>query len=200
MNRMSNSMQRHRILNPAHSSLFGVCPHPLFNAAFSLVELLVTLSVLCTLLILATPSMKAMLLNNRLSASSNTLVNALNFARSTALSQSSHVMLCPLGTTGSTTCGTNWGNGWIVVTQPTAGTSVLLRSQQNSSLDPTLLSSTANVQFDQHGLATTQSNFTLCDSRGGSFAQSIEVMATGFVQAGTTPGQAVWNNNALACP
>lgn len=161
---------------------------------------MITLSVLCLLLVLAIPSFKNMMLNNRLRANTDGLVSALTYARSTALYQDISVVVCPLGTVGSTSCGGSWSSGWIVVTQPASGTGTLLKSQQYSSSDPTLTSNAVNVVFDAHGIATTQSNFKLCDSRGGSFATSVQVSATGFVQQGNTPGQAVWDNSALACP
>lgn len=169
-------------------------------SAFTLVELLVTICVLGIILTLAIPSFREMLLNSRLNANTDSFVNALNYARSSALDLAVNVKVCPLGSLNSTSCGTNWENGWIVVTQPTTGTAVLLKSQQSSSLDPVMTSSVSEVIFDTHGLGTTQSNFTLCDDRGGSSAHSIQVMATGYVQTGETPGLAVWNNSALACP
>jgi type IV fimbrial biogenesis protein FimT len=170
------------------------------EAAFTLIELLVTLMVFCIILVLALPALSAMLMNNRLRTSSDLFVNALNYARSTALNESMSVTVCPFGAADSTSCGANWSSGWIVVTQPTSGTATLLQSQQSTATDPTLSSSVPSVFFDPHGLATTQGNFTFCDSRGSSFAQSIEVLATGFVQSGSTPGQAVWDNSALSCP
>ncbi|CEG58505.1 GspH/FimT family pseudopilin [Legionella fallonii] len=170
------------------------------NAGFTLIELMVTLSVLCLLLVLAIPSFKSMMLNNRLIANTDSLVNALSYARSTALYQEISVVVCPLGSLNSTSCGGSWSSGWIVITQPASGTSTLLKSQQYSSNDPTLSSNVTSVTFDAHGIATTQSNFKLCDNRGGTFATSVEVLATGFVQLGNTPGQAVWDNSALACP
>ena len=87
-----------------------------------------------------------------------------------------------------------------MLTQPSTGAATLLQSQQFSPTDPSLSAPAAGVVFDSHGLATTQSNFTLCDTRGGTFARSVEVLATGFVQAGLTPGLAVWNNSVLTCP
>jgi type IV fimbrial biogenesis protein FimT len=87
-----------------------------------------------------------------------------------------------------------------VVTQPTAGTSALLQSQQLSPSDPVLSGNGVSVTFDPHGITTSPSNFKFCDSRGGTFARSIEVLATGYVQSSTTPGQAVWDNSALTCP
>ncbi|KTD35377.1 type IV pre-pilin [Legionella moravica] len=169
-------------------------------AAFTLIELLVTLCVLSILLTVAIPAFRTMVLNNRLASNTDSLVNALNYARSSALNQAMTIKVCPLGTIGSTTCGTDWRSGWIIVTQPTTGTAVLLKSQQSSNNDPTLTGNTTEVLFDRFGLSTTQSNFTLCDSRGNAFAHSVEVLTTGYIQSGSTPGQAVWNNGSLTCP
>ena len=170
------------------------------GTGFTLVELMIALSVLCLLLVVAAPSFRTMILNNRLNANSESLLNALSYARSTALYQAMNVIVCPFAAENSTACGANWNSGWIVVTQPAAGVGTLLKSQQASSTDPVLTANVASVVFDSHGLATTQSNFKLCDDRGGAFARSIEVLATGFVQPGNTPGQAVWDNSALTCP
>jgi type IV fimbrial biogenesis protein FimT len=168
--------------------------------AFTLIELLVTLAVFAIVLITAVPSFSNMLKNGRQAATTDALVNALNYARNTALDQSLNVIVCPYGSAGSTNCGTNWNNGWMVVTAPTSGLTTLLKSQTLTTTDPTLSSSVASVTFDSHGLITTQSQFKLCDSRGAAFARSIYVLATGFVQSGASPGIAVWNNGALTCP
>lgn len=170
------------------------------KTAFTLIELLVTILVLCVALVLALPALSNLLMNNRITAYTDMFVNALNYARNNALNESMNMMVCPFGAAQSTVCGGNWGAGWIVVTQPTAGTSTLLQSQQLSPSDPVLSGNAANVVFDPHGLTTSPSNFKFCDSRGGTFARSIEVLATGFVQSGSTPGQAVWDNSALTCP
>ncbi|MFI4918521.1 MAG: GspH/FimT family pseudopilin [Legionellales bacterium] len=173
---------------------------PQATAAFTLIELIITMSILSIILMLALPSFSNMLLNKSEVANSDALVNGLNFARSTALNQSMNVQVCPLGTLGSTSCGSNWSSGWIVVTLPAAGSSTLIQSQQLSPTGPILSATVASVVFDSHSLATTQSDFKFCDSRGGAYALSLEVLATGFVQSGSTPGQAVWDNSSLTCP
>lgn len=171
------------------------------GSGFTLIELMVTLTILGLLFVVAVPAFRAMMLNNRLTASSDSLVNYLNYARSISLNDSMSVMVCPIGALNTINCGNNWNSGWIVVGQPTGKTAVLLKSQQNSATSPiTISSSAASVTFDSHGLAVTQSNFKLCDARGGQFARSVMVSATGYVQSGATPGFAVWNNAALACP
>lgn len=88
-----------------------------------------------------------------------------------------------------------------MATQPSSGTATLLHSEQNAPTTGLLITANINsVTFDEHGLASNQSNFTLCDSRGSTYAQSVEVMATGFIQQGATPGVAIWNNGVLTCP
>lgn len=175
------------ISHPSHS-----------DDGFTLVELLVTIAIAAIFMSLAAPSFQTMLLNNRMAAQTDELTNTLNFARNTALSQSVSVQVCPLGATNSTTCGTDWGLGWIVVSDP-SGTPVLSQSKRSKTGGPAV-SATANVTFDARGLSTTQSNFSICDSRGTSFGRSVQVIATGFVQVGDTPGTAVWGLPALSCP
>lgn len=170
------------------------------TSAFSLIELLIALVVFSLLVTMALPSFNSLLLNGRLSANMNALVNALNYARSTALNQSVAVKVCPFNALNSTSCGGSWNTGWILATQPAIGAPVLLKSQQIGANDGTLSANVGSVLFDTHGLVTTTGNFTICDSRGGAFARSVEVIATGYIQSGPTPGTAVWNSGALTCP
>ncbi len=170
------------------------------TTGFTLVELLITITVLATLLILSTPSFKTLLMNNRILAKADALTNALNYARNSALTQNMSVVACPFAAADSTACGTSWQNGWIIVTQPTTGAQILLLSYPNGTNDPVLSSATTSVTFDLRGITTTQANFKLCDDRGGAFARSVKVLPTGFVQSGDTMGSAVWDGSALACP
>lgn len=163
-----------------------------------MVELLVTIAIAAIFMSLAAPSFQTMLLNNRIAAQTDELTNTLNFARNTALSQSATVQVCPLGAANSSTCGNDWGLGWIVVSDP-SGIPVLLQSKRSKAEGP-VVSSTANATFDARGLSTTPSNFSICDSRGTNFGRSAQVIATGFVQVGDTPGTAVWGTPALSCP
>ena len=170
------------------------------HSGFTLIELLVTVAIGSILLALAAPSFQNMLLNNRLTAQAGGLTTALNYARNTALSQAVTVRICPFGTLNSFTCGASWSAGWIVVSDPT-GTPTLLQSKQITSSNAVLSSTTATtkVDFNPRGLSTA-SSFQVCDSRGAAFARSLQVFASGFVQAGTTPGQVAWGSAALTCP
>lgn len=185
------------------SNSHSLAPH---TTGFTLVELLVSITILAILLGLTLPSFRTTLMNNRVLAQSDALASSLNYARNTALSQNINVLACPASTPGSTTCGANWQNGWIIVSQPTPGASVLLQAHLFGANDPVLSTvaiggvTAASVTFDARGIATTQVNFKSCDSRGGAFARSVKVLPTGYVQSGSTMGTAVWDGSALTCP
>ncbi len=169
------------------------------HGGFTLVELLVTLCVFGILIGIALPAFRTMMLNNRLTASADSLVNTLNYARATALHDAVSIRVCPFSAANSTACGGDWSAGWIAITQPASGSATLLKSQENTGNNIDINGTNAQVTFDSHGLTTAQTNFTICDERGGTFGRSAVVMTTGFVQAGSTPGQAAWNNGALTC-
>jgi len=175
------------------------------KAGLSLVELVISLTVLAVLLILTIPSFKDLLMNDRVAALKSEFNNALNYARNSALSRNVTVAVCPFSAVGSAACGGNWQAGFIVVSDP-GGTSTLLLSRQTGPNDPVISSSPVNgvsatsVIFDTRGLATTEANFKVCDSRGAAFARSLEVLPTGLVQSGSTVGRAAWDGSALACP
>lgn len=167
---------------------------------FTLVEMLTVMAIMAILFAIVTPASQHFIMNARLAMQRDGLANALNLARNTALNQGFSAWVCPFSANNSTTCGANWNSGFIVVGQLPRGDSVLLHSAQAKSPGP-VLSATGGtmVTFTPQGLTGTQFNFTLCDTRGSSQAQSVEVLPTGFVHPGSTAGVAVWGG-ALACP
>ncbi|MCX7117845.1 MAG: GspH/FimT family pseudopilin [Legionellales bacterium] len=179
---------------------------PICWEGVTLIELIVTICVMAILVMIAIPSFQTLIQNNRITSQTNALFHALNYARNTALTQNMNVLACPAGTLSSTTCGTSWSNGWIIVSQPSPGVPVLLQAHFSGPHDPTLSNvpiggvATTSVTFDSRGIATTQAYFKVCDVRGGAYAQSVEVLPTGFIQVGSTMGTAVWDASALACP
>lgn len=81
---------------------------------FTIVELMFTLAIAGVLMGLAAPSFKGAALNSRLVSKHNELVSALQLARSEAITRSSNVSVCARAS--DSTCGTDWGNGWLVFT------------------------------------------------------------------------------------
>ncbi|WP_419421276.1 GspH/FimT family pseudopilin (plasmid) [Legionella sp. D16C41] len=170
------------------------------NKGFSLTELLITLALAAIILVFAVPGLQTLVLNARRNAMLDGIYNALNFTRLTALSQNANVTICPYSAPNSTSCGSNWSAGWIVITQPTTGSPTLLQSHRTTPNSPTLSSNIQTILFNAQGLASSQANFKVCDTRGARYAGSVVVLLTGFIQIGATPGQAVWDNSQLVCP
>lgn len=172
-----------------------------YEAAFSLVELMIVISIIALTLVFIIPSFTTLVMDMRLTTQANNFMNALSYARSTALSQDISVQVCPFGAASSSACGSSWSSGWIVITQPKTGTATLLQSNAIRA-NTVVLSGTGvtNVTFTSRGIVATQANFKFCDTRGGNYAQSLEVLPTGLVQIGSTAGKAVWDGGALTCP
>jgi type IV fimbrial biogenesis protein FimT len=89
---------------------------------FTLLEMMITVTIAGILLAVAIPSYQNIIGNSRLAAQANTLVNALTQARSEALKRGLPVTVCAavgdpeLTSTPSCTTSTSagWANGWIV--------------------------------------------------------------------------------------
>lgn len=76
---------------------------------FSLIELLTVISLIGIAAGLAVPSYRNAVVNNRLAATSNEFVSAINLARSEAIRRRTFVAVRPLSVN-------NWNAGWEVLT------------------------------------------------------------------------------------
>lgn len=87
---------------------FGGDKTPLNNkmAAFTLVELMVTLVLMGVIAAFAFPSFSNMIQNNQSQSASSSLLSALNFARSEAVTRSSTVVAIPNNS--------GWANGFTI--------------------------------------------------------------------------------------
>lgn len=91
--------------------------HPASSNGFTLIELMVAITVLGILLGLGVPAFSEIIRNNRTAAQANELLIALSLARSEASKRGLPVAVCAANTAqtgcaGDTT--NNWANGWLV--------------------------------------------------------------------------------------
>ena len=175
---------------------------------FTLVELMVVITVAGVLMAIAVPGMRAFVQSQRGASAAGALVASLSLARSEAIKEdaaAAGVTVC--ASTDGATCdpGGAWANGWIVLPPPVLGAAPL----QVVGALPTGLSLTvqpvmARVSFSSSGqaalgLGVPFVSFKLCDSRGAAFARVVEVSLGGRVQAAPKVGQNI-AGGALACP
>ncbi len=86
--------------------------------AFTLIELMVTVSILAIVMSLAIPSFRSSVNNNRSLGAGGELITALNFARTEAIKRGGYVSVCAsnTGNTSTPSClaAGNWAKGWLV--------------------------------------------------------------------------------------
>ncbi len=158
--------------------------------ALTLIELLVTMAVFIVLVAFAAPSMTNYTQGNRVTAETNSIVGALNFARSEAVKRSTNISICK--SNDGTTCGDNtvgWNNGWIIFVN-TNNDSPAVRDAGEAILSiygaiaptSTLQVSAALsnfITYRSNGISSAQGSLIFCDRRGASSARVVTINRTG---------------------
>ncbi|MFA7096022.1 MAG: GspH/FimT family pseudopilin [Gammaproteobacteria bacterium] len=159
------------------------------ESGFTLIEMIITLTVAAIVLAMAVPGFSNLIRTNRVAAQTNELVSALNLARSEAVTRSMNVSVCT-SDTGNDCTNTNWEEGWIVFTDAgTAGTvdgadQVLKVFQAVNSIAITG-SGFANANYLQYratGRADSSGTFTICPDRSGVRGRKVNVSTTGRIK------------------
>jgi len=148
---------------------------------FTLIELMMTMSLVAIMTSVAVPSFNGSLKKNRAVTQTNNLVLAFSLARSESVKRNIQVSVC--SSTNQSTCAssTNWANGWIVfVDQNNNGTfeddgdsnlcelgannlpseDCLLKTHPGLSGNPTMTGSSNNVQYQSDGAVVAAALFT----------------------------------------
>lgn len=82
-----------------------------FASGFTLIELMVTLSIVVIIGLVAVPSYQSSIANNRVSAEVDRVAMDFSFARSEAVKRGVNVAICP---TAGCVASSNWDQGWVV--------------------------------------------------------------------------------------
>ncbi len=159
-----------------HSSQRKTFPVRMAAGGFSLIELLVALTIGIILVGIAAPQFSAIMQKQQASSEINNLLNDMQYARSEAIKQGQLVTLCASSNGTSCSAATTWQAGWIIFSNisnlsPAAftnGTDVLLRKQAKFTTTDTLTSSPvlSAVTYNRDGFgmnfsSTTGELFTL---------------------------------------
>jgi len=164
--------------------------------AFTLIELLVTLAVFGLLLGIGVPSLTSYSDSNRLITETNTLVGALNIARSEAVKRRTNISMCKSNDGATCNNGLDWNSGWIIFVntdndspaQVDNGEEVL--KIYGAAMGSNALQASAalvnDITYRANGFSNVQGQFILCNSHGTASAREITVSRTG--RPSTTKG------------
>lgn len=131
------------------------------SAGFSLLELLIAMSVAVIALSIAVPSFTGIINSNRLSATANDLIGAINLARIQAIKRNTPTQFCSNDAfnNGSDTLGTACGTAAGAVKNLNPGGTTTTDIVDSPDIPATLTISTSSdmiaLRFGGNGLATT---------------------------------------------
>lgn len=135
---------------------------PLKVSGFSLLELIITVTIAGILTVIAVPTFSSVISNNRLTAYTNQFVTTLNFARNEAIRRGTQIKVKRQGNTTK-----QWQTGWNVCLDDTCANTTLLKTY---SALPTTLTLSSNtkiadaISFNAIGRSSTPGTLILCDS------------------------------------
>jgi type IV fimbrial biogenesis protein FimT len=165
------------------------------HAGFSLIELLVVLTLIGIVTMLAAPSFNSAFLSNRLAAYANSFVASAQLARSEAIKRNRPVHVCR--SADGATCATSgaWQQGWIVWSDDNGNGTLdageaIVQIQQALSADYQLNSSVGgyDLAFQPVGGGSSAATLKLCRASPSPGAQErqIKIDATGRPSVTTT--------------
>ena len=150
------------------------------NRGFTVIEILVTLSVVSILLAMAAPSYRTLVQDSQLIAQSNNFFSAMMLAKSEAIKRSSPTTIC--SSTNGTTCAgvTAWTSGWLVFADTDndgtvdAGEEIIRVGSALSGQSTLTSGNRTRVTFAASGFTLGfNDTFSLCDSRGAEMSRRL---------------------------
>ena len=161
------------------------------GSGFSLIELIVALSVSSILLTMAVPGFQNIVLENRMTTDLNRLVADLNLARFEAIKRGDDVTICKKNTAGTNCNNTgSWQQGWIVFTDSNRDGTVnsgeeIIRVNPELGVGITLTYDNNRVTFTSQGFAYGfAGTFVFTDSRGAGYSKTRIMSNTGRIRIG----------------
>lgn len=160
------------------------------DSGFTLIELMIAISLVAILLATAVPALDDFTNDARQTGAINDFVSAIHLARNTAITTNSRVTMCA-SATGANCEVTSWDSGWIVFGD--------LNSNGSLDVGETIVTASATVEglsirsgefpaalmYRPNGRAMTNAltgnsgEFAVCDFRGAEHAKVILVELSG---------------------
>lgn len=167
---------------------------PRQQSGFTIIELLIVVTIVGVLSAVAAPSLRTMIITNQVRTATSDLLNDIAIARSESAKRSQRVVMC--ASTDMNTCsGSAWGSGWISFVDANNN----LQRDTSDASEPlirvkepvptavkivTTPSTLANIGFRSFGIIDSAKTFVVCPSTTGTgiLGRSINITTMGRVQ------------------
>lgn len=159
------------------------------HSGVSLPELLISLAVAAILIYVSVPSMKSLIVNNRITNVADELYGSLMLARSEAVKRQRTVSLC--STVDALTCdesNSGWHHGWLIFTDErddgllNDSDQLLRRVTEPSELISILWNRGYSLRFNSRGQSSQAGTFRICEQESDSDAKAIVISMSGRVR------------------
>lgn len=177
---------------PAYRSGLPCGPVPFRARGFTLVELLVAVSILLILVTIGVPNLRDFILDNQLTSQGNAMISALQVARSEAVKRKVDVVVCPSADAAS--CSGDWSSSGRIVFVDSDGDDApdmgeeLVRTE-DAVADGQGWSRVGGgatfIAFNEIGMSGQQHTLKLTDSRGDT--RCVNVALSGRTASVTCP-------------
>lgn len=162
---------------------------------FTLLELLITVALAAILLAIAAPSFTTIIRNNAMGSARDSLYNAIQYARTEAVSRNTHVSICAAADANFDSCADvdDWAvNGWVVFVDSNTGTGMAfdttLRVYEPITGIEVRSNGADHFQYQPSGLLTSSvdgATVSFCDVDGNATERSLIVAnITGQIRTG----------------
>lgn len=179
-----------------------------YPLGFSLLELLMTVSILSIGLTIAAPSLENLLIKTKITTELNRLSKAIKLARISAITMHTNVTLCP--SADQVSCSGQWNQGMLVFIDDNSNRivdgddSIIQKFERFPKNDQVSWKAFGNRQFLQmnpSGYTRFQNGtFKYCPEEGVQYARAIILNASGRVRFSTdTNGDGI-NEDAKGRP
>jgi type IV fimbrial biogenesis protein FimT len=172
------------------------------NPGFTVLELMLTVSIACILLLTGIPSFQQFSRLQNMKAAVGSLQNDLMMGRSEAVTINTHVVACPGEPGPGCSGGTNWARGWIVFADLNADRKlqtderIIRRGHAVDNIDILGSQGRTEIRFFPNGSAPgSNGSITFCGMGGPAEARKLVISNLGRIRRDTAS-----NTDPANCP